>query len=264
MPRMPTEPVRPGLARKPRDYLDRIVLFLLQVFAEQHSVGVAGPADIDAREGKSVRRECLGPSRVALTFDIALAVGEVFPDDGDRRGLGVDGNPQPRAQARAVLERDPFIFNGADRPLRRQLPGASRLSRGECGDPRTAAPAMAALELARKYRLDSVMDESSERVGDPNSHLARRIQSFVLDQAAAVGVDIGNEWRQDCALVEQVGDIQAGAPGFVSERRAEIRDAVGLRLVAPTWSDSGREERHSGKCRSATRPCRNPARRLRS
>jgi len=43
IPLIPTAPLDQWLARQPGDHFERIVLFLLQILAEQHAVGVAEP-----------------------------------------------------------------------------------------------------------------------------------------------------------------------------------------------------------------------------
>jgi hypothetical protein len=106
----PHAAIGPGLASKPGDDFHGVILLLLQIFAEQYSVGISGAADVDAHEGESVWREGLRPTRVALSFEVPLAVRQVFPHDGNRRRRRVDGHPDSRGQARTVLERYPFVL----------------------------------------------------------------------------------------------------------------------------------------------------------
>jgi hypothetical protein len=100
----PDDAAAPGLRRQPRDYLQAIVLLLLCVLVEQQATRLAAAAHVDPNAGVAVAGQIRMRERVALISPVALAVGEILQDRGDRVLSGIVGQPDAGRQPRAVFQ----------------------------------------------------------------------------------------------------------------------------------------------------------------
>ena len=124
-------PGAPGLGRDPGHDLEAIVLLLLQIFVLQQPVGFAGAAHVDAKAGIAIAGEIGMGEMIALRRAVALAIGQIFQDRGNRLLLRIGRQPDARRQAAAVRERDKQILDlpHLARKLRDDIHGGSVLLR---------------------------------------------------------------------------------------------------------------------------------------
>ncbi len=107
-------PGAPRLARNPIDHLERVVLLLRQVLIVHDAIGLARAAHVDAHRRVAVTGEPAMHCLVPPPHEIALAVGDVFENRGDRPGPAVR-EPEARGQPAAVRQRDPDVLDVLDR-----------------------------------------------------------------------------------------------------------------------------------------------------
>src|SRR6185295_2397460 len=101
----------PRLGGDPGEDLERVPLLLWEVLVRKEAVRLARAADVHAQHRVTVPGEVRVPGLVAAGRAVALAIGEVLEDGGDRVVLGVLGEPDPRAQPDAVGQRDPDVVH---------------------------------------------------------------------------------------------------------------------------------------------------------
>ena len=112
-PEHPDAARAPGLLRDPAEHLHRVLLLLREVLVVEQAVGLAAAALVHAQHRVAVAREVGVARLVARRGAVALPVGDVLEDRRDRVALGVLGQPDARAEARAVRERDPRVVDPA-------------------------------------------------------------------------------------------------------------------------------------------------------
>jgi hypothetical protein len=111
----------PGLLREPGDRLDRVVLFLLQIFVEHHPFGIAGAADIEPHAGIAVGRDIGMRVVVPVARAVAPAIGDIFEDRRHGLALGILRHPDARREPGAVRHRDPHRLDMADSGSQRSV-----------------------------------------------------------------------------------------------------------------------------------------------
>src|SRR6266702_2353603 len=109
----PDDAAAPRLRGQPRDHLDAIVLLLLCVLVEQQATRLAATSDIDANAGVAVAGQIRMRLRVALVSPVALAIGKILQDRGNRVLFGIVRQPDAGRQRRAVLQRDQRVLDNA-------------------------------------------------------------------------------------------------------------------------------------------------------
>src|SRR5262249_28765834 len=88
----PDDAAAPGLRRQPSDHLHAIILLLLCVLVGQQATRLAATAKIDANAGVAVAGQIGMRERVPLVSPVALAIGEIFQDRGNRVLLASSGS----------------------------------------------------------------------------------------------------------------------------------------------------------------------------
>ena len=105
----------PGLARDPRECLERILHELGRELVGREAVGIASAAAIDLHAGIAMAREVAVSGRIAHGLDVALAVDKEIHDRGHLLARGHFGQPEPCGEALAFVagtrQRDPGIAN---------------------------------------------------------------------------------------------------------------------------------------------------------
>ena len=96
----------PGLRGDPVDDLQRVVLLLAKILAEQHSFGVSRPAHVDAHRGVAVPGEVRMSQRVALRGAVTAPIGQVLENRRHRALACVLRQPDPGREANAVRHLD--------------------------------------------------------------------------------------------------------------------------------------------------------------
>src|SRR5882762_9728610 len=104
----------PRLARDPVDHFERVVLLLRQVLIVHDSVGLARAAHVDAHCRVAVPRKPVVHPLVAPPHEIALTIGDVLEDRGNRHPGLVVGQPEARGQPATIRQRDPDILDVSD------------------------------------------------------------------------------------------------------------------------------------------------------
>ena len=112
--------VTPGLLGEPGDHFLGIPLLDFEVLVHLQAIGVAGSAHVDPHPGIAVSCKPVVVHVVARRGGIALAVGDVFEDRGDRPLLGALRQPQLGREAAAVGERYPRMLDNTN--CRRMIP----------------------------------------------------------------------------------------------------------------------------------------------
>ncbi len=114
MPIIPMRPVHQGCSAIQREDVEAVELLLGVVLVEEHALGVAAAADVDANCRVAVAGEPGMPDGVVDRGRVVLAVGQVLEDSGDGVRGGVTGEPDPSGEAAAVGERDPDVVDDVD------------------------------------------------------------------------------------------------------------------------------------------------------
>ena len=132
----------PGLLPDPAEHLHRVLLLLRQVLVVEQAVGLAAAAQVHAQHRVAVAREVGVARLVARRRAVALPVGDVLEDRRHRVALGVLGQPDARAEPRAVGQRDPHVVDSAHRARQVRDDPHSRevLSGTRNGGPKPAIP----------------------------------------------------------------------------------------------------------------------------
>ena len=101
----------PGLAHQPGNHLLGVGEFLLGVFVLHDAVGIAIAAHVDAHTGVTVASQ-IGV-RQGITHDsaVALAVGQVFQNGGNRMLVGIHRQPHAGGKAGAVGQGNESVGN---------------------------------------------------------------------------------------------------------------------------------------------------------
>ena len=142
---MPTVPVHQGCAASQAITSSASSCSCCRYSSQQHAVGFAAAAHVDAHRRHSRGRRSRDASAASRGGRaVALAIGQVFEDRRHRVGLGVLGQPDPRRQPAAVPERDEDVLDLAHRPRQarrrvaaRCLPAGRR--RPAAAEPRSGA-----------------------------------------------------------------------------------------------------------------------------
>ena len=81
----------------------------------EQAVGLAAAAQVHAQDRVAVAREVRVAGLVARRRAVALPVRDVLEDRRHRIALRILGEPDARAETRAVSERDPHVVDRAHR-----------------------------------------------------------------------------------------------------------------------------------------------------
>ena len=127
--------VAPGLLRDPRDDLDRVVLFLLDIFVGHVAVGFAGSAHVHADGGVAVFSEIAMHGLVAAARAVALAIRNIFEHGGNRILFGALRQPEARTKARSVAHGDPQMLGDMYGHGRFQYVRMRKVRRGAAATP---------------------------------------------------------------------------------------------------------------------------------
>lgn len=103
----PHGPAAPGSRGEPGNHLDRVALFLRQVFVQEKTVAVTRSAHVLPDARKPVLRVPSMHLLVAEHSSVAPTVGQVFQDGGHRFRMGTLWQPDGCRKPRAVRERNP-------------------------------------------------------------------------------------------------------------------------------------------------------------
>jgi len=135
----------PWLGREPGDHLDRVVLLLLQIFAQEHTFAVAAAADVHPDRGIAMAGEIGMREVIALGRAVPAPVRQIFQDRRHRIAIGLDRPPDSSGQMNPVRKRDPDIVEHAnllwklldDTHARPPMPGenGADVSRNSVGKP---------------------------------------------------------------------------------------------------------------------------------
>ena len=107
--------VTPGLRSDPGHHFQAVVVFLLEIFVIQNAVGFTTAAQIYPDAGITVSGQVGVANGVTNGCSIVLAIGNVFQQGGKGPGFCLQRKPDPGGEPGAVGQRNPGIFNFADR-----------------------------------------------------------------------------------------------------------------------------------------------------
>ncbi len=107
--------VTPGLFGDPGNNLQRVAEFgFTKVFIVQNAFGFTGTTDIDTQACITVAREVAVHRFIAVSGQVALAIGDVFQNGRNRLVFCVFGHPDARGKTGAVFQRDTGFLDIAD------------------------------------------------------------------------------------------------------------------------------------------------------
>ena len=113
VPTMPTLPSHHGCSASQAMTSRPSSQLLLGVLVLDDPAGIPGPADVDAGTGVAVGREPAHLLMVPRLRPVAQPVGQVLEDR--RHAAGALGQPQPRGEAGAVRQGNPFRLDHPQR-----------------------------------------------------------------------------------------------------------------------------------------------------